>query len=277
MNIFEKLQHIDVRIMYILLALVIAAPLIWGIDMPIVVNPAVKSAYKTLEKMPKDKLAVIVIYWGSGTTAENRPQTEALMRHFMMLGKRFAVIAFDPQGSQFSYDSAKAISKELHKTYGKDWVHWGYRPPANLVPMLQSFPHDVIKTVGTDINGTPLKKIPAMAGVKDIKDIGLIVDTTSVGELDVWIAYIHGPYRTPIVYAPTAVIAPDAFNSLDAGQITGLLPGLQGAAAYEHLLGRKGFATRAAGALSTSHLLIIGVIILGNIGYISSRRRAEQQ
>jgi hypothetical protein len=43
------------------------------------------------------------------------------------------------------------------------------------------------------------------------------------------------------------------------------------------MLGQKGFATRAAGALSTSHLLIIAVIILGNIGYISSRRRAEQQ
>ena len=54
---------------------------------------------------------------------------------------------------------------------------------------------------------------------------------------------------------------------------------MKGAAEYEHLLGRKDFATKAAGALSTSHLLIIALIIAGNIGYISSRRRrlAEEE
>lgn len=277
MNFFQRLQHIDVRIMYLLLALVIAAPLIWNLNLPIVVNPAVQGVYDSVVKMPKDKLAIIAIYWGSGTTAENLPQTEAIMRHFMMVNKRFAIVAFDPQGSQFAYDAAKALSKEYHKTYGKDWVHWGYRPPANLIPMLQSLPHDVIKSVGKDINGTPLAQLPVMDGIRTIKDIGLIADTTSVGELDTWIAFIHGPYRTPIIYGPTAVIAPDAFNSLDAGQITGLLPGLQGAAIYEHMLGHSGFATRATGALSTSHLLIIGLIILGNIGYISARRHAERE
>jgi hypothetical protein len=275
MTIFEKLQRIDRRIMYLLLAVVIASPLIWGMDLPIMVSPAVEGVYNAVEKMPREQMGLIIIYWGSGTIAENRPQVEALMRHFMMRNKRFAVLAFDPQGSQFSYDSAKIISAELHKTYGRDWVHWGYRPPANLIPLLQSLPHDVQKAIGTDVNGTPLSKLPAMDNIKTIKDIGLLADTTSVGELDSWIAYIHGPYRTPIVYGPTAVMTADAFNSLDAGQIDGLLPGMQGAAAYEHMLGRKDFATRATGALSSSHLLIIALIILGNIGYLSSRKRQE--
>lgn len=275
MKIFDKLQNIDRRIMYLLLAVVIAIPLIWRQDLPIAVSPAAKGVYQAVEDMPKDKLALIVVFWGSGTISENRPQVEALMRHFMTLNKRFAVIAFDPQGSQFSYDSAKRISDELHKTYGKDWVHWGYRPPQNLIPLLQSFPHDIIRTIGTDINGAKLSTLPAMKGVKDIKDIGLIADSTSVGELDSWIAYVHGPYRTPMVYAPTAVIAPEAFNSLDAGQIKGLLAGMKGAAEYERLLGRADFATRAIPALSSSHLFIIALIIVGNIGYLISKRRRE--
>ncbi|MCX6374970.1 MAG: hypothetical protein NTU88_02830 [Armatimonadetes bacterium] len=275
MNFFERLQHIDRRIMYLLLAVVIAGPLIWGLDLPIVVSPAVRGVYDTVEKMPSDKLAIIVIYWGSGTTAENKPQVEALMRQMMMQGKKFTVLAFDPQGSQFSYDSAKSISKELKKTYGKDWLHFGYRPGTNLVPLQLSFPKDVIGVFETDINGKKLSEIPAMRGIKTIKDIGLIADTTSVGELDTWIAYIYGPYRTPLVYAPTAVIAPEGFNPLDAGQIKGMLTGMKGAAEYEHLLKCKGFATRAAGSLSSSHLLIILLIIAGNIGYVSSRRRRE--
>ena len=273
MNFFERLQHIDRRIMYLLLALVISAPLIWPIHQPVTVSPAVKKAYKTVEDMPADKMAVIVVYWGSGTMAETEAQTAALMRHLFLRNRRFAIVAFEPQGSKFAYDDALTIGDELGKEYGKDWVHWGYKPPANLLPLLQSFPRDIVKAMVADINGTPLAKVPAMKGVKTIRDIGLIVDVTSVGELDMWIAYIYGPYRTPIVYCPTAVIAPEGYNPLDAGQIKGMLPGLQGAAAYERLLHIEGFATKAMGPLSTSHVLIIVLIIAGNIGYISARRR----
>lgn len=262
--------------MYVLLALVIAAPLIWVIHQPVQVTPAVKGVYSTIEKMPSDKMAVIVIFWGSGTMAETEAQTAALIRHLFLRGRRFAIVAFEPQGSKFAFDDATSIGKELGKKYGTDWVHWGYKPPANLLPLLQTFPRDIVKAMVADINGTPLAQVPAMKGIRTIKDIGLIADVTSVGELDTWIAYVYGPYRTPIVYCPTAVIAPEGYNPLDAGQIKGMLPGLQGAAAYERLLHVEGFATKAMGPLSTSHVLIILLIIAGNIGYISSRRRRAQ-
>lgn len=279
LRLFEKLQSIDSRIMYLLLALVIAAPLIWTIDQPLEISPAVRGAHQAIEDMPADKLAVIVIYWGSGTIAENRPQTEAFMRHLLTLDKKFALLPFNAEGSTFALESAKNVAGEMGKTYGEDWVHLGYKPPANLLPLLLSFPDDIHGAFRADFEGTPLDKLPVMQNVRTVKDIGLIADITSVGELDAWIAYIYGPHRTPIIYGPTAVIAPEGFNPLDAGQIKGMLPGLQGAAAYERLLNQTGFATKAMGALSTSHLLIIVMIILGNVGYVSSlrRRRRESQ
>lgn len=279
MNFFERLQHIDRRVAYVLLGLVIAAPLIWRVDLPILVSPAVQGVYDAVEDIPPDKIAVISIIWDSGTVAENRPQTEALMRHMFMRNKKFAILAFAPQGSKFAYDSAKRIGEELGKEYGKDWAHWGYKPAGAMIPMMISFARDIPGTIETDTHGTLLSQIPMMEGVKDIHDVGLIAETTPSGTLEYWIAYIYGPYRTPLVYAPTAVMAPEGFNPLDAGQIKGMLTGMKGAAEYEHLLGRKDFATKAAGALSTSHLLIIALIIAGNIGYISSRRRrlAEEE
>lgn len=263
--------------MYLLLVVVVAIPLIWRLHMPIVVSPAVQSAYDAVENMPSDKIGLISVIWAAGTIAENRPQTEALMRHMFTSNKKFAVIAFDPQGNKFSYDSGQRIAKELGKEYGKDWVHWGYRPSANLVPLLQSFPRNVPGTIGKDYHGTPLSEIPMMKGVEDITDIGLVAEVTPSATLELWIAFVYGPYRTPLVYAPTAVMAPEGFNPLDAGQIEGMLTGMKGAAEYERLLGRADFATRAAGALSTSHMLIIVLIILGNIGYISARQRRDRQ
>jgi len=277
MSVFEKLQHIDRRVMYLLLVAVIAAPLIWRLRLPIVVSPAVRGAYDAVESIPDDKIAIISIFWASGTIAENQPQTEALIRHMFLRDKKFAILAFDPQGNKFSYDSAARISKEMGKEYGKDWVHWGYRPAANFVPLLQALPHDVQGAIGKDYHGMPVGSIPMMQGIKKIDDIGLIAEVTPSQTLEVWIAFIYGPYRTPLIYAPTAVMAPEGFNPLDAGQIEGMLIGLKGAAEYEHLLNRQDFATRAAGALSTSHILIIALIVAGNIGYISSRRRRERQ
>lgn len=277
MSFFEKLQSIDRRVLYLLLALVISAPLIWNIEMPIIVSPAVKGVYNAVENIPADKIGLISIVWDSGTIAENRPQTEALMRHMFMSGKKFAIIAFAPQGSKFAYDSAERIAKELGKKYGEDWVHWGYKPSGAMVPIMISFARDVQGTIGKDTHGTPLNKIPMMRRVKDIRDIGLIAEITPSGTLEFWIAYIYGPYRTPLVYGPTAVMAPEGFNPLDAGQIKGMLTGMKGAAEYERLLGRRDFATKAAGALSTSHLLIIVLIIVGNIGYVSSRRRRHSE
>lgn len=276
MNIFERLQYIDRRIMYALLMVAIAVPLIWRINLPVVVTPAVKGVYDTFDKMPSDKIALIVVYWGAGTVAETGPETSAMMRQLFMQNKKFALLPFDPQGSKLATDEAKALAKKYGKKYGVDWVHWGYQPISNLVPLLQSFPRDIKGTFRTDAYGTPMDKIPMMRNINTIDDIGVIADITSSGELDTWIAYIYGSYRTPMVYGPTAIIAPEGFNSLDAGQIKGMLMGMKGAAEYEKLLNAEGFATRAAGALSTSHLLIVVLIIAGNIGYISSRRRRER-
>jgi hypothetical protein len=273
MNFFEKFQHIDSRIMYLLLALTIALPLLFPINMPIVVSPEAQHVYDAIENMPSDKIAILSNNWAAGTTAENVPQTESLIRHMFMRHKKFAIISFDVQGDKFSYDIASRISKEMGMEYGKDWVQWGYRPFANMALILQGMARDVPNTIVNDMNGTPLSQIPMMKNVKTIKDIGLIAEVTSSGTAQYWVAYIYGPYRTPIVYAPTSVMAPSAFNYLDSGQIKGMLLGMKGAAEYEKLLNRKGFATMGAGSLSSSHLLIILMIILGNIGYLSARRR----
>ncbi|MGB9588064.1 MAG: hypothetical protein ACPL7O_07780, partial [Armatimonadota bacterium] len=221
MDFFQRLQSIDRRVMYLLLVIVIVLPLVMQVDLPIVVSPAVRGAYNAVEQIPSGKIAVISVIWSSGTIAENRPQTEALIRHMFKSGKKFAIVAFDPQGSELAFQSANAIAKEMGKRYGIDWVHWGYKPSANLIPMLQSLPRDIHTAVGKDYFGTPVGRIPMMKNIRTIKDIGLIADVTPSATLEIWIAFIYGQYRTPLIYAPTAVMAPEGFNPLDAGQIKG--------------------------------------------------------
>jgi len=275
-----NLQNIDRRIMYILLGVVVAIPLFWDvIRQPIEITPEVRGVYNTIENIPQEKVAILSIIWGAGTTAENRPQTQAIARHLFKRGIRIIVLPFDLQGTKLSYDAVNEVAKEMGKEYGKDWISTGWRPPY-LDQIILGMAKDLPATLKTDINGIKLddfEKLPLMRGVKSYRDIGIVVDFTPSGSIDSWINYLGQPNDVPIAFSPTSVEVPAGYNKLDAKQICGMLPGLMGAAKYETLLKQRGFACRASNALSTSHLLIIVLIILGNLGYFFSTRARNMQ
>jgi hypothetical protein len=267
--------------MYGLLVLVVAIPLLtthipWLAkvvpDLPVPVSPEVNSAYEAVERVGSGKIAIISIIWSASTDAENRPQTEALARHLFMKGIPFMVVPFDQQGTTLAYDAINRIATEMHKVYGRDWVACGFQPGGYMVQIVQGMSNSLVGTLKSDRNGTSLDKIPMMQG-KESDSVGLIVEITPSATVPVWIAYMAQPNRIPIIYCPTAVMVPEGHNYLDAHQVVGMLPGLIGAAQYEEKLGVHGFGLRAASALSTSHILIIVLIVLGNAGYFLSRRR----
>ena len=68
-------------------------------------------------------------------------------------------------------------------------------------------------------------------------------------------------------------MAPEGYQFLDSGQIKGMLTGIKGAIEYENLIKKPGKATRQALALTITHVLIVVLIVLGNIGYIAEKRR----
>ncbi|MDO8587415.1 MAG: hypothetical protein Q7T82_10275 [Armatimonadota bacterium] len=275
MIILRALLNIDRRIMYGLLCLTIVVMLKWPVKQPLSTTHAVKGVYDAVEAIPHDKIAIVSIVWSSSTMAENGPQTEAIMRHLFKRGIRFAILPWDQQGATLAKDIAEKVSAEMGKTYGVDWCDWGYRP-AYLYQILPALAKDIPATIKKDYRGEDVRKLPMMRGVKTIHDVGLVADITPSGTLDAWISQIQGVYKTPIVFAPTLVMVPEAYNPLDAGQIKGMLPGLPGAGQYEQMLNYVGFGQKGSGALSGSFILIIVLIILGNVGLVASRRRRPE-
>ncbi len=134
---------------------------------------------------------------------------------------------------------------------------------------------DFPKVVEYDYHKTPVNKIPALNGVKNHKQIGAVVEITPSGTVEYWISFFNGPYKVPLVYCPTAVMAAEAYPFIDSGQISGMLNGVVGAAQYETLIGFGCTATdasAAAWALSSAHIFIILLIILGNVSFILMRK-----
>ena len=78
-----------------------------------------------------------------------------------------------------------------------------------------------------------------------------------------------------MIAAVTAVSVAGCAPYVQSGQIVGVVGGLGGAAEYEKLVDHPGKATAGMGAQSMGHLLILALVILGNIGYISTKRSKE--
>ncbi len=270
MNVLQTLQQIDRRYLYAMLLLAVMAPFFLNIRLPVRISPQTQALYNTIEALPPNSFVLLGVDWSAGSRGENRPQTEALMRHMMRQKLRFAIQAFDPQGATLAEAIAQRIQGEYGYKEGVNWVNWGYK--VDIVNYLKALVQDIPRTATADIHGHPLSTLPVMAGIGSAKDISLLLDVTPSATFQAYIQFVQGPYHIPMGLAPTAVMAPEAFIYLDSKQLVGMLTGLQGAIEYEQLLGFVGSATRASVSLSFAHLLIILFIVLGNIAMILERR-----
>jgi hypothetical protein len=274
-------QHIDRRILYILLISVIAAPFVFGVPVPpALVLPETQKYYDTIEEFANDstrnqKLVILCANYGAGTMADNQTQLEATMQHLMKRKLKFAIFAFStPQGREQGQLAADKYTAKYGYVYGENYVNWGFRAPDSIVPLLKAAVRDVPGAFGNDIRGKPLAEVPVMQGIKTVNDIGLIIEVASANTLPAWIEYFQrtGDEPIPTLYCPTPVMAPEAFPFLKSGQLSGMMIGLKGAIEYEGLIQERGFGTRASASLSYSHLLIIFLVVLGNAGMFAARR-----
>jgi len=271
-----RLQNIDRRVLYLLIAAVIAVPLLQRPRRhPGIVFSEVRNAYNTLDRVPKGKIVILSTVWGPGTRAENEPQTRALMTHLFQNGTRFVVLSWDQLGSQLTYDDGAEIAKRMGKRYGTDWVHLGYNP-GPMYAIIRGMGKNFAGVFKVDRFGKKLKDIPLTSHVRDHRDIGAVAEITPSGTVSAWIAYFNQPYNVPLIFCPTAVMSAEAYPYLDSGQLSGMLNGVIGAVQYETLIGMGDQPTDAAAsawALSSAHIFIILLIILGNIGYALTRRK----
>lgn len=274
-NIWQKLQRIDPRILYVVLIVMIVVPLLFPkFTLPIIPSAQTVSAYNTIDQVAKSspgKIALIDGWWAASTRGEQKWQTKAILRQLMRDRIPFAILGGDPQNPQLTMQLAQQLAPEYHYVYGVDYINWGYK--VAYVPLLKGLVTDIPGTLqNADFRGQPLSSFPIMRNVRNIRDIGVIIEITPSSTLDQMLQLVQGVNHTPLVFVPTAVMAPESYPFLDSHQIAGIVTGIKGAGDYEKLLGVSDFGTRASTALSMVYALIIFLIILGNLGYHMGRR-----
>ena len=289
-----RLSNIDPRLIYLLVAAALAVPLIFGVTLKPTQMQAADDMFAVVKKLEPTpgKIVVVSVDWGPGTRAENEPQTMLIMEHLFRKRIPFALISLynlaGPTLQELPLKVLKKLETELPGetfTYGKDWVNLGFRQGGGIAVQSLGRAENWLETIQSDANGNPLRDMPAMNEVRNVRNVQLLVEISSlVGTFNSWLQFFRtADYVPPFVHGCTSISIPDAYLYYSSKQILGFFEGAAGAAWYDTLLSaafpnRKSVGQEVNSGLAFAQLLILFLIVLGNIGaFFESKGRTTRE
>lgn len=266
-----RLANLDRRWIFLLIGISVVLPMFLPITIPEKITSQTQELYDAMQAIPEGSTIMIPFEIWPSTLPETEPLARAAVRHAFM--RNLKVVSLSNIGAGGPSITERVLREEgaaFGKTYGVDYVNLGYK--ANYLAVLTGMGTSIRSIYPTDHSGTPLDSLPIMRGVDSYRDIAFAFIISDNATSDYWVSIVGARFGMRMGAGVTAVMAPKMFAYIDAKQLQGLLGGMKGGAEYESLIGRPDWATRGMGAQSLIHLIIIGFIILGNVGYFASRR-----
>lgn len=250
-------------------------PLIVSVDFPISITPEARKLYETVDNLPDSSIVLLTFDMYAYALAETEPMSRVALHHLFGKDIKIVTVSTIPLGGpSIAERVTREVAEQYGKQYGTDFVNLGYKP--NYVSVLRGMGSSIESIYPTDNSGTPLGQLPLMQAVKSYKDVKFIFVVTDNAIIDNWISIVHEQFNVPIGAGVTSVMAPKQYAYFGSGQLTGLLGGMKGAAEYEQLVNQHGLAMTGMGIQSLVHFLIIGLIIVGNVGYFVTRRQKNK-
>ena len=273
----EGLARIDRRYVFLVIAVAVLLPFVAPIELrpePSEETLRFRDALDRAIRSPKP--IVVELAFGNQTMSEMEPIALAVMHKLFHDKKPVIFLTTYETAAAFTRRYLAAMEKRYQLEYGEDYVFLGYA--AAYTVAMYKLGTSIEEVYHEDDRGTPLRKLPIMKGVERLADVSAVIDIAANANPEHWINYAVTPFGVDFLMASTAVLATDWFPYLQTGQVKGLIAGgragaeLEGLLVDEGVLERTGDATRGLGSLSLALVVILGFIVVGNIGYFAGRR-----
>jgi hypothetical protein len=253
------------QLIFVLIALSVAIPLVIKIGLPNEVTSEVMQVYEEIDRLDSGSVVLVSFDHEASSLPEVKPMAQAILRHCFARKLKVIGLALLAEGTAIGEQILRETADEYEAGYGEDFVFLGFRPQFQAA--ILGMGEDIRRVFPEDYGNTPLIRLPLMRNVKNYDDIALII-SVSDGDMPVWwVDYAVSRYHKRLAVAATAVMATSFYPFLSSGQMIGLLGGLKGAAEYEILIEKPGMGQRGMDAQSVCHLVIILLVIAGNVGY----------
>lgn len=267
----EKLMSMDRRLIFILVAIVVIIPTLIPVRLPTRVSEPAQKLYDYIDDLPPGSTIMIAFDYGPSSLAEPEPMAKAVLRHCFNKGVNVIGVTLYANMPTLAHGLMQKIAAENDAIYGEDYVFLGYRP--GVLQVILGMGNSIASVFETDYSGTAINEIPMMEHIKNYDQIALLLDLAAGSSTDAWIIYANTRYGLQIGAGVTGVIIAQMYPYLQTGQLVGLMPGYLGATEYEKLLNAPGDGTIGLNTASFVHVLLIGLVVLGNIAFFIHRRR----
>jgi len=280
MDWVKLILNLDRRVIFSIVALLVALPLIFPFKLPVNVTPEVQSYFDAVDALPEGSHIVIAGDFDPASKPELLPMLDVLLAHCFSRNLKAHVLTLWPAAPSLLQTVVERQAKLFNKQSGVDYCYLGYKPGAFavIVGMNSSIPG----TFPTDNYGRPTASMPIYGEVKSLGDCDFIADIAAGQTVETWITFGSEANHVPLAISVTAVSAAQYYAYLQAGQVVGLGGGMKGTAEYEVLYRAKydtqnalpaGDATKGMDAQSAVHLFIVLSIILANAAFTIDGKR----
>ena len=270
---FEKLMNMNRQVVFILVAFAVIIPMLLHIRLPLTVSEPTQKLYDYIDALPPGSTIMIAFDYGPSSFAEPEPMAEAVMKHCFDTEVRVIGLTLDAEAVTLADKVMRKVAEEKEAVEGEDYVLLGYRQGATQV--ILGMGNEIASVFESDYTGKPVAEIPMMQNIINYDQIDLLLDLAAGPSVEFWITFGNAKYGLQIAAGVTGVIVSEMYPYLQTGQLIGLMPGFLGAAEYEKLINAPGKGVAGINTVSFVHLLIVGLVILGNIAFFVQRRREE--
>jgi len=294
-SIWKRMMDVDRRIIYIIVAVVMIVPIIFPFNLPMKISKRTTTAlFNAIDNFPNEHGVFLI---SADLNPQDQPELYPMLvswiRHCFYRDVKVLVMCLYPTSMGLAEQALNQVATEFNNrastgkgeriVYGEDYVFLGYKPPP-IVPIL-GLGENIYDVFPRDFYGNDLKSLPMMQekNIKSYRDMDMIGSIAANTLPVTYVAYAQARFGIRVTGGVTAVSVADFYPYLDAGQLTGMLEGMKGAAEYEQLI-RESFpeengrqlATEGMSSQSSTHIAIILMIIFGNICYFMDRRQEQR-
>jgi len=267
--VFEKLNNIDVRILYLIMTIAVTVPLIRPIGLPVPIAQQTRASYEAIENnvQPGD-LVLVGIDFAPNQEAEMWPQVLAVGTHLARRGARMVLLNMIVGGFRYQERLEEYLVENFDYEYGKNILSLPFS--AGREAAFQALVSDMKALYEVDFYGTPLNQLQLWNDISGVKDFKLYVEFADAP--DWWVRPMRQADNLLLWNGTVASGASTMAPLYQSGQLCGLIMGMSGGAEYEQLVQQPGPASAAMDGQSMGHALIILFVLLGNLGYYMTRK-----
>ena len=271
-ELFSKFKDIDRRYIFLFIGAAAIIPLIFPLGLPLGLTPSSESLFNAVDSLKEGSIVMLTFDYYPSTLPETEPMSYAALRYLFKKNIRVITLTTIPLGAlSVMEEVVKNVASEYNKKYGVDYVNLGYK--YGYVAVMLGMGRNISDIFPRDNYDTKLDDLPLMKEVKNYSNIDFIFVVSDNATVDYWVSLVNAQFGVPMGAGVTAVMAPKCYSYLQTKQLVGLLGGMKGAAEFEKLTKNPGRATRGMDPQSIIHFLMIAFIVLGNVGYLVSKKR----